>query len=128
MIAVRVLLIDDSADFMASAAAYLARDPRVRIVGQAFDGHAGLQMVEALSPDIVFLDLRLPALSGLDVARRIKAGVGRARVYIISVHHDQGIRLSAEHAGADGFIPKAHFAELSLEAIAACHAAANLTG
>lgn len=47
--------------------------PELEVVGKAADGHAALAMVESLAPDLLFLDIRMPGLDGLQVAARLKA-------------------------------------------------------
>jgi PAS domain S-box-containing protein len=68
----RVLVVDDNAD----AAEALSRILRLQDqeVSVAYDGHVALQMALAMQPDIIFLDLDLPKMNGLEVARRLRAG------------------------------------------------------
>ena len=113
----KVLLVDDAAEFLASAGDFLARDPRVLVVGQALDGGEGVRLAEALCPDIVLMDLMMPVMNGFDATRRIKSGPNPPRVIIVALHDHPGYRRRAEAAGADGFIGKANFAELALAMI-----------
>jgi len=80
---------------------------------QALDGLEGVRLAEALSADIVLMDLTMPVMNGLDATRRIKSGLTPPRVIIVTLHDDPRYRRSAEIAGADGFICKANFAELA---------------
>lgn len=114
---VKVLLVDDAAEFLASASDFLARDPRVQLVGRALDGLEGVRLAEALTPDIVFMDLIMPVMNGFEAMRRIKSGLTPPRVIIVTMHDEPGYRRSAEIAGADGFICKSDFAELALATI-----------
>jgi DNA-binding NarL/FixJ family response regulator len=111
MTRVRILLVDDVPEFIASAADFLSRDPRVEVVGQAHDGDEGVRMASALAPDIVLMDLVMPVMNGLAATLRIKVAPTSPRVFIISMFDDPGIRRTTKAAGADGFIPKVHFAE-----------------
>ena len=63
---IRVLLCDDAAGFRALMRYALQEDPAFTIVGEAADGHAGLQAVAELRPDVVLLDLLMPRLDGLE--------------------------------------------------------------
>jgi DNA-binding NarL/FixJ family response regulator len=63
---IRVLLCDDAAGFRALVRFALAEDPAFTVVGEAADGHAGLEAVAALRPDVVLLDLSMPRLDGID--------------------------------------------------------------
>ena len=121
---VKVLLVDDSAEFLASASDFLARDPRVQVVGQALHGREGVRLAEALSLDIVFMDLIMPVMNGLDATRRIRSGLNPPRVIIVTMHDGPEYRRSAEIAGADGFICKMDFAEHAFAMIDAYFAGA----
>ena len=114
---VKVLLVDDAAEFLASAVDFLARDPRVQLVGQALDGREGVRLAEALAPDIVLMDLSMPEMNGLDATRQIKRELTPPRVIIVTMHDGPEYRRRAAIAGADGFICKSDFAELALATI-----------
>jgi DNA-binding NarL/FixJ family response regulator len=124
MTCVRILLVDDAADFIASAADFLSRDPRVEVVGRAHDGDEGVRMASALAPDIVLMDLVMPVMNGLAATLRIKLAPTPPRVFIVSMYDDPGMQRTAKAAGADGFISKTNFAELALAMIDACFAGA----
>jgi two-component system, LytTR family, response regulator len=68
----RALIAEDEAPARESLREYLATVPGLEIVGEAVDGRSALALAEARLPDLLFLDVRLPELSGLDVARRIR--------------------------------------------------------
>lgn len=125
MTPVRILIVDDAADFVASAADFLSRDSRVEVVGQASDGAEGVRMAAALSPDLVLMDLLMPLMNGLEATRRIMMSANAPRVVIISMYDEMGIRRNAMDAGAAGFIAKANFAELAMAEIDRFSAAAD---
>ncbi|PYQ53899.1 MAG: DNA-binding response regulator [Acidobacteria bacterium] len=70
--AVRALIVEDEAPARLSLREYLADAPWVAVVGEAPDGGEALRLIDALEPDLVFLDVRLPELSGLEIARRMR--------------------------------------------------------
>ena len=70
--AVRALIVEDEAPARQNLREYLADVPWVTVVGEAPDGGEALRLLDALEPDLVFLDVRLPELSGLEVARRMR--------------------------------------------------------
>lgn len=70
--AVRALIVEDEAPARQNLREYLAEVPWVAVVGEAPDGGEALRLLDALEPDLVFLDVRLPELSGLEVARRMR--------------------------------------------------------
>lgn len=73
---VRALIVEDEAPARQNLREYLAEAPWVEVVGEAADGAEALRMLEALEPDLVFLDVRLPEVSGLEVARRMRQAPG----------------------------------------------------
>src|SRR5215207_2799776 len=86
-VAPSVLIVDDHARFRATARRALERDGWT-IAGEAADGAAALTAAEALEPDVVLLDVGLPGMSGLEVARRLSDGRPQLAVVVISTHDD----------------------------------------
>jgi two-component system LytT family response regulator len=68
----RALIAEDEAPARESLREYLAASPAVEIIAEAVDGRTALALADAHAPDLLFLDVRLPELSGLEVARRIR--------------------------------------------------------
>ena len=68
----RTLIAEDEAPARENLVAWLSEAPDVEVVGAAIDGRSALALAEETRPDLVFLDVRLPELSGLEVARRIR--------------------------------------------------------
>ena len=71
----KILLVDDHALFRVGMRQILDHEPDFDIVGEAEDGRDAFQMAIELSPDIVLLDLSLPAPGGIDTTQRIKREV-----------------------------------------------------
>lgn len=69
---VRALIVEDEAPARDNLREYLADVSWVEVVGEARDGAEALRLVDALEPDLLFLDVRLPEMSGLEVARRMQ--------------------------------------------------------
>ena len=68
----RALIAEDEAPARENLVAWLAEEPGIEVVGIAGDGPAALSLADAERPDLMFLDVRLPELSGLEVARRVR--------------------------------------------------------
>lgn len=109
MTEIRLLLIDDSPEFLESAADFLTRDPRVSVVGQALDGQAGVRLAAELVPDLVLMDLTMPARDGLTAMRQIKEESPSTHVVIVTLGNLEEVRRIARQAGADGVIGKRDF-------------------
>jgi DNA-binding NarL/FixJ family response regulator len=102
----RLLLVDDSAEFLESAARLLALHQELRVVGRAASGSVALEQVAALEPDLVLMDLAMPGMNGLETTRQIKARPAAPRVVIMTLYDVAEYRTAAKDATADGFIAK----------------------
>lgn len=67
----RVLIVDDEPLGRQRVADLVRQEPDVEIVGMAGDGHAAVEAIRSLKPDLVFLDVQMPGMTGLDVVRSI---------------------------------------------------------
>lgn len=105
---IRVLLVDDSEQFLSSAADFLQRNERVTVVGRARSGREGVRLAQELSPDLVLIDLAMPGMNGLKASRIIKGGLNPPTVVITTIYDEPEFRQRALEA-ADGFICKAQF-------------------
>lgn len=70
---IRVLVVDDSAMARHMLISMLARDPAIRVVGEARDGHECIRLVEKLRPDVVTMDVLMPGLDGLATTEHLMA-------------------------------------------------------
>ena len=111
-----VLIVDDHARFRATARRALERDGWT-IAGEAADGAEALRAARALEPDVVLLDLGLPGMNGLEVARRLRDGMPQLVVVVISTHDSADYHDLAVENGARGFIAKAELTGAALDAV-----------
>ena len=101
-----VLLADDHPLVLAGMQALVSADPGLELVGEAADGEAALRQALALAPAIVVLDLAMPGLSGLEVARRLLQSRPRSRVLVLSAHEDPAFLRRALEIGVAGYVLK----------------------
>jgi len=102
---IRVVIADDHAVVLEGVRTLLEKDDRIRVVGVASDGEEAVRACLAEQPDVVLLDVSMPALSGLEAAARIKEE-GRTSVLILSMHDEPEYVVRAVRAGADGYVLK----------------------
>jgi len=114
---VRILLVDDSPDFLKLAARFLAMDPQVEIIARARSGRDALREVAQLKPDLVLMDLTMPEMNGLEATRQIKKLARPPRVIILTLHDSPDYRAAARAAGADDFVAKANLSTDLIPAI-----------
>ena len=103
---IRVLLADDHPALRVGLRVLLDRAPDIDVVGEADDGEAVLAAVEALRPDVVVLDCRLPAIDGMAVAAEIRRRVLEMRVLALSAYDDDRYLAGMMAAGAVGYLLK----------------------
>lgn len=78
----------------------------MRVVGVAHDGAHALDLARSEDPDVAVVDLRMPGLSGLDVAQALRDEGARTRVLIVSAYEERELVTGALAAGAHGFFSK----------------------
>jgi len=82
--AVRVLIADDQTLFRSGLAKLLNEDPRVEVVGQAFDGADAAKQAAKLKPDVVLMDLKMPNVDGIEATRQIVEADPNVKVLILT--------------------------------------------
>ncbi|HSC27028.1 MAG TPA: SpoIIE family protein phosphatase [Vicinamibacterales bacterium] len=93
---IRALLVDDEEPARARLRNLLAEAPDVEVVGEAFDGRHAMERISELAPDVVFLDIQMPGLSGLDVARQLPPP--RPRIVFCTAYDEFAIDAFEHHA------------------------------
>ena len=112
----RVLIVDDHARFRRTARRALERDGWT-IAGEASDGEAALHAARALEADVLVIDVGLPGMSGLEVARRVHKEMPALLVVVISTQDSADFHELAVANGARGFLPKAELSGAALAAL-----------
>ncbi len=112
---VRLLIVDDRLRSREGLQALLATQPAIEIAGEASDGQEALRLVEVCRPDVVLMDVRMPAMDGLEATRRIKGRWPSVKVIILTMYPVH--QAEALAAGADAFLVKGCPAEKLLATI-----------
>ncbi len=116
---IRVALVDDHPVVLAGIAALLRAAPDITLVGEATSGEAGLRLIAEGVPDVAVIDVSLPDLNGLDLARRLAERCPAVRLLALTVHEDRAYVQPLLQAGAKGYLLKRSAAEDLLRAIRA---------
>jgi DNA-binding NarL/FixJ family response regulator len=112
----RILIVDDHAGFRRSAARSLVA-AGWNVVGEAEDGTAALDDAERCNPDVVLLDVGLPDISGIEVARLLHERLPDVAVVMISTQDRSDYGDLALAGGARGFLTKLDLSSKALEAL-----------
>src|SRR5271167_1417554 len=100
----RVVLADDLSPVLCAVAKLL--EGSFEVVGKASDGLAALDAILALEPDVVVLDISMPRMSGIEVARELRSRGIRAKIVFLTVHEDVDILATCVAAGGLGYVAK----------------------
>jgi DNA-binding NarL/FixJ family response regulator len=100
----RVVIADDLTSVLSEVAKLL--EESFEIVGMASDGENALDSIMALEPDLAVLDISMPGLSGIEVARELAAKGSRTKVVFLTVHEDTDIAATCFTAGGMGYVVK----------------------
>lgn len=103
---IRVLLADDHTVVRECLAAALASSSDVRVVGEAGDGVTAIELAMSLRPDVAVIDITMPGLNGIEVARRLHADLPQTRVLVLTMHEDEEYVLHMVRSGASGYLLK----------------------
>ena len=113
---IRVLLVDDHPVVRSGLAGLLGGEPDIEVVGEASDGREGVERAEALQPDVVLMDLRMPVMDGVEATTLIVAA-GGPRVLVLTTYDTDADILRAVEAGATGYLLKDTPREALVEAV-----------
>ena len=103
---IRILLVDDHALIRVGMRSILEGEPDMEIVGEAADPRSALEAALETSPDIVLMDLSLPAPGGIEATQRIKRELPSCGIIVLAADEDEDALFEAIKAGAAAFILK----------------------
>lgn len=118
---IRVLLVDDQTLVRQGVRSLLGFAAGIEVVGEAEDGEAALAQIAADRPDVVLLDVRMPAVDGLEVLSRLRRMEDAPPVLLLTTFDDDAVALDALKLGAKGFLLKDVRLEILVDAIRTVH-------
>jgi DNA-binding NarL/FixJ family response regulator len=119
---IRVVVVDDQELVRTGFRLILDGEDDLTVVGEAADGRRAVELVAALDPDVVLMDVRMPVLDGLAATRQLAAARSRVRVLILTTFDLDEYVYSALSAGASGFLLKDVRADVLADAVRTVHA------
>jgi len=103
---VRVLVVDDLELWHTFVHMRLDKEPNLHVIGVATDGLDAVRKAEALQPDLILLDVRLPKLNGLEAARQIHEVAPKSTILFLSGESDPDVVREALSVGGLGYVLK----------------------
>lgn len=103
---VRVLVVDDVELWQTFVHMHLDKEPNLHVIGVATDGLDAVRKAEKLRPNLILLDISLPGLNGLEVARQIRKVAATSTILFLSGESDPDVVRHAFSAGGLGYVLK----------------------
>jgi DNA-binding NarL/FixJ family response regulator len=115
--AVRVLVVDDFEPFRRFVCNMLGKMPGLQIVGEVSDGLEAVRKAEELQPDLILLDVGLPALNGIEAARQIRIVAPQSTIIFVTQESDRELVREGLSLGAKGWVVKTMVASSLITAV-----------
>lgn len=103
---IKVMVVDDHDVVREGLRQILEISGDVKVVGEAKSGLECLEQLDHLSPDIIFMDIRMPGISGIETTRLVCEKKPGVKVIMLTIYHDAGFVTEAIKAGAKGYVLK----------------------
>ncbi len=103
---IRVLLADDHALVRQGIRRFLEESGDIEVVAEAENGVEALQLAATCQPDVMLLDIRMPQMSGVEVAREMKRRFPEVRILVLTAYDDDPYVFALLRAGVDGYLLK----------------------
>ena len=122
----RVLLVEDHPMFRRALKRILEETGRYQVVAEAESGHSAIQLSDIHHPDLIIIDVQLPGVTGLKIARVLRKQQPHAKIIFLSMHVDDDRLFDAIRAGASAFLTKDIETNVLLDAVRQVAAGENL--
>ena len=121
MTAIRLLIVDDHPIMRDGLRGVFGGDEDFEVVGEAGDGAEAVQKAQALRPDVILMDLRMPGVGGVEAITRLRDQQNPARILILTTYDTDRDVLPAIKAGATGYLLKDAPRDELIRAVRAAH-------
>jgi len=116
---IRVLVVDDYEKWRSFARATIEKQDGLEVIGEISDGLQVLQHAQRLQPELIILDIGIPTINGIEVARRIRESTSKAKILFLTENRSPEIAEKALSTGANGYVVKSDAGRELLPAIKA---------
>ncbi|MFT6864207.1 MAG: DNA-binding NarL/FixJ family response regulator, partial [Akkermansiaceae bacterium] len=121
MSAITILLAEDHTILREGLRALLEAESDIKIIGEAADGRASVNLATVLNPDVIVMDIALPLMNGIEATRQILQQQPEAKILVLSAHSDDAYVEQIMELGAKGYLIKQTAAQILAESIRRVH-------
>jgi DNA-binding NarL/FixJ family response regulator len=114
---ITTLIVDDHEVVREGLRLSLSRAPHIRVIGEAADGEAAVELAERRKPNVVIMDVRMPGMDGLEATKLLTERVPESAVLIFTAYSERSLLTRGLDSGAKGYVPKEAPHETLLRAI-----------
>ena len=114
---IKIIIADDHPMLRSGVKSVLLTDPLIEIIAEAKDGEEAYNLIQKHLPDIALLDVEMPKMTGLEIARRIASEKIKTRVVFLTMYKEEDMFNEAMDSGAFGYVLKENAVEDVLESI-----------
>lgn len=114
---IRVVIADDHAIMRVGIRNILSRSKDICVVGEASNGTEAIQLINDLRPDVLVLDMEMPVMDGVEVARRLRSDQSPVNILVLSAYDDRQYILEMLNMGAAGYLIKDEAPEVIVDAV-----------
>ncbi len=114
---INVVLADDHVFVRDGIKSLLENEININVIGEATDGAEAVEVVNALHPDLLIVDIRMPHLTGIEVVEKLRSQSNQIKIIMLSMHDSEEYVLKSIKAGADGYLLKGSSKEEFLKAL-----------
>jgi DNA-binding NarL/FixJ family response regulator len=118
---IKVLLADDHSLLRQGVRQILELERDIEIVGEASDGEEALELIKETNPDVILLDVNMPKLNGVEVARKIKEQRINVGIIVLTIHQDREYLFELVKIGISGYLLKDIDSNSLIKAIRVVH-------
>ena len=118
---IRVLIVDDQTLIRQGLTSLLEVKPDIEVLGEAANGEEAISQIEALHPDVVLMDMRMPVMDGVAATEIISQRFPETKVLVLSTFDNDDFVRQAMGLGAKGYLLKDTPSETLAQAISAVH-------
>ena len=117
MDAIKIITVDDHKIIRDGLRSLLLGNSEIKIIGEAGHGYQLFDLLKEKQPDVIVLDIALPKISGIEIAKIISKDYPQIKILILTANTDEHTFISSVKAGVKGFLPKDTSKEEFIEAV-----------